>query len=149
MMGFGDRVRLVGDVGDDVVGDFLGRVRPCLEVRSGWFREVCLEGVDLRGSSFVWDPKLVGPEFTCGSLGRCRVPSFHSFVVPVLFKPSVVECVASVLRFVEDLEGFEFFCVDCGLGFWSVVGSCHMSWVTLLAGVEVGGGVVLGGVSGV
>lgn len=122
-----DQVDFIGDISDSLIQSMLKVMKPCDCVRPNRYREIDIEGVDPRGVSFIWNPKLVGPEFAMSPLTSTQIPSFHTYGAPSLFKQTLAECLAAIHRYMKDCSRVRFFAVESNLGIGSIIGSYHES----------------------
>jgi len=100
----------IPDITDSRIAVILNRVKPVVETKPGYYREVVL--VDPRGMAFLWDPKLVGEPLRLKALRRVR--TYHTWGSPALFKPSLAEVCAFLQN--QDLEGATHFCLEADDG---------------------------------
>jgi hypothetical protein len=80
-------------IDDEVLKDAASRFHPVILTSEG-FRAI--EKVDLRGTSFIWDPVLVGPPLDLVPVRM--IPSYHDWGYYGLFKPSVAEVLSAMQK---------------------------------------------------
>lgn len=105
-------------------------IEPLVMTPQGYCR---IRGIDLVhpfNVSYLWNAEPVGLALPVGS--GVDIITFHHYGAPALFKPSLAEVYASIMRYVRDWRQVRYFYLHSeNMGTESVIDGCHWCRCTL------------------
>lgn len=97
------KVRMIPDISDSDLEEMLSMIRPVAQVENNRFREIITDGVDRRGVSYTWEPRLGRPvQIYRGGLNEVSMATFHTWAYYGFFKPTLAETYGCIRAFVPD-----------------------------------------------
>jgi hypothetical protein len=134
--------RFVPHISDSEIDEMLAVMKPAIHLENNFLSEIDISGVDPRTQSYIWGAKCVGEKFLSDQLDSLKVPTFHKYGAPSLFKPSLAETLACIRLYCDAWERVKYFAIYSDLSGEHVFGQYHATKCLLVgkAWVVEGGG---------
>lgn len=134
--------KFIPDISDSEIQEMLAIMKPAIHLDGNFLSEIDISGVDPRNQSYIWDIKLIGEKFIADQLDSLKIPTFHRYGAPSLFKPSLAETLGCIRHYCSAWQRVKYFAIDSDLDYKNVFGQYHSTKCLLVAKALVveGGG---------